>query len=34
VLKLLCFVIVREKHPETNNEKEGSYCFVLNDSNK
>jgi len=32
VLKLLCFVIVREKHPEINNVKEVSYCFILNDT--
>jgi hypothetical protein len=32
VLKLLCFVIVREKHPEIINEKETSYCIILNES--
>lgn len=32
MLKLLCTVIVREKPPEINNEKEASYCIILNDT--
>ena len=32
MLKLQCFVIVREKYPEVNNEKEASYCIILNDT--
>jgi hypothetical protein len=32
VLKLLCFVICREKYPEISNEKEASYCIIQKDT--